>query len=258
MEKNNNDQPSPRWLSLLSVIVFTALALWSANALDLSWGSIAKGVPSSLGVFSNMIPPNMEYLDRVLQGMLESLHMALLGTVLATVFAVPVGFLAAKTATKQPALYRTGMFLLNIIRTLPVILLAIIIMPGVGPGPLCGVLAMSIHSLGMLGKLFAEVIDSSNTSTLVVSTRTSRLHTLYYDVFPKVWPKFVSLAIYRLETNIRVASVLGLVGAGGIGQLLLANLTYRIWPNVGTILIGIILMVTAVSQVCMGLRNKIS
>ena len=252
--------PQRHWLSLLAVTLLGALALWSANGLDLGWGRLTREIPEALRMFGEMMPPSMEYRGLVGQGLLESFHIALLGTVLAAIFALPAGLLAARNASKHPILYRTGRFILSALRTLPTLLLAIIIMPGVGAGPLCGVLAMSIHSVGILGKLYAETIESIDPSPIkaLTSTGSSLSQALFDSVLPQLLPKFTAFVLSRLEANIRVATVLGLVGAGGIGQILMANITYRIWPNVGVVLLGIIFMVTAMERFSIWLRAKLA
>ena len=234
-------------LSLFSLAVLSVVALWSSNVLDIGWSRFARGVPSVLGIFGGMLPPNMEYLGLVWQGLLESFHMALLGTVLAALLAIPAGFLVARNISKHIALRRTCTFILSAMRILPVVLLAIIIMPGVGSGPLCGVLALSIYSIGILGKLYAAAIESIDPSPSEAVA----------SVLPQVLPKFVSLTLCRLESNIRVSMILGVVGAGGIGQILMANLTYRIWPNVGIITLGILLMIMVCERINSWLRNKL-
>lgn len=247
------------WLTALSVGILGYLSYWSAKDINISWERVSRGLPSAGRIFMAMVPPNTEYTGRVMQGLLESFHIAILGTALASLIAIPVGFLAARNASRHPALYGVGKFVLNAVRTFPEILLAIIIMRGVGPGAFCGILAMGLHSVGMLGKLYAEAIESIDPSPIeaLTSTGASRIQVLWYAVFPQVLPEFASFALYRLEINIRSATVLGIVGAGGIGKILMANLTYRLWSNVGMILLGIIIMVIIIDRVSGKLRSKL-
>lgn len=168
-------------------------------------------------------------------------QIAILGTTLAAFLAVPFGFLGARNLTRFKWQPYSVKLVPNAIRTFPEFLLGVVFIRGSGLRSFAGVLTIGVHSTGMLGKLYSEVvegIDRAPIEALSASGDTSA-QVMRYGVLPQVLPEFASQAIHRLEINMRAASVLGLVGAGGIGTPLLFSLLQQDWPRVGLILAGI-------------------
>lgn len=152
-----------------------------------------------------------------------------------------------------------GCIILSIIRVFPEIVMALIFIKAVGPGSFSGVLALGIHSVGMLGKLFSEDIeniDLSATESLKASGA-NNIKTMVFAVIPQILPTFLSLILYRFELNLHSASILGLIGAGGIGTPLIFALPTRSWDRVGIILIGLVIMVGLVDFISGKIREKI-
>ncbi|ETJ12447.1 phosphonate ABC transporter inner membrane subunit [Mycobacteroides abscessus subsp. massiliense] len=150
-------------------------------------------------------------------------------------------------------------FILSIIRVFPEIVMALIFIKAVGPGSFSGVLALGIHSVGMLGKLFVEDIESLDFSAVesLKASGANKMKTLMFAVIPQILPSFISLILYRFELNLRSASILGLIGAGGIGTPLIFALQTRSWDRVGMILIGLIAMVALVDLISGAVRKRI-
>jgi len=138
-------------------------------------------------------------------------------------------------------------------------IVAILFIKAVGPGSFAGVLALGIHSIGMLAKLFSETIESIDTgpSEALTAAGASRLQILWFAVLPQVIPQFLSYSLYRFEINIRSATTLGLVGAGGIGTPLIFALNMRNWNRVGVILLGIIILVILTDLISGWIRKRI-
>jgi phosphonate transport system permease protein len=137
--------------------------------------------------------------------------------------------------------------------------MAIIFIKAVGPGSFAGVLALGLHSIGMLGKLFSEEIENMDLgpTEALMATGANRFQTLWFAGIPQVIPGFISYTLYRFEINVRSATILGVIGAGGIGTPLIFALTSRDWNRVGMILLGIIVMVTMIDLISGYLRKKI-
>ncbi len=245
------------WRVFYTLLV-VALVGWSL-------AGIANSVPPNTKETGEIIrqmffPPKMSYLPDVLTGIRESIQIAALGTAIAAVLALPFGVLAARNLARLAALPFVGKLLLNAIRTFPEILLAIAFIKAVGPGPFAGVLAIAIHSIGMVGKLYAERIETVDKGALeaLAATGASPLEIFRNGIIPEVLPDFLSFALYRFDLNVRSASVLGLVGAGGIGTLLQIQRLGGNWPEIGMIVLGIVSTVLLVDFFSAKLRAKLA
>ncbi len=245
-----------RWGAfLLSVIIL----IWAALGVNIDFGKLISGLSSIINIFSLMFPPDLSYLNNTLLRMMESVTIAFLGTAIGSVLAVPVAFFAAQNIFSNRAVSWTGRQLLNGIRTFPSLILAVFFVASFGPGQLAGLLAVGIHSTGMLGKLYTDVIENIDKGPInaMEASGANKLEVLWYAVFPQIMPEFIATSIYRFEINMRASTVLGLVGAGGIGVILSQALNYRRWPVVGMALIVIIIGVTVVDYSSAYLRKQI-
>jgi phosphonate transport system permease protein len=137
--------------------------------------------------------------------------------------------------------------------------MAILFIKAVGPGPFSGVLALGVHSIGMLGKLFSEAIENMDLKPAesLTACGANEIQKVWFAIIPQVLPEFASFSLYRFEINVRAASILGIVGAGGIGTPLIFALEARAWSRVGVILLGIIIMVTLIDIVSGYIRRKL-
>jgi phosphonate transport system permease protein len=247
-----------KWVTPFWLLVTALLLYWAGSGLTIGEVDLKQTLPQTAQIFRIMFTQvEWSYSGDLLVKMVETVQMAILGTLLASVLAVPFGFLAARNTGKRAT--QAGKFLLNAIRTFPEIILAIIFIKGVGPGPLAGILAMGFHSIGMLGKLYAESVESidKGPTEALVSTGASKIQQLWFAVIPQVLPEFASYAIYRFEINARSATILGVVSAGGIGAPLIFAIQQRMWGRVGIILLGIIVVVSAIDLLSSWLRKKL-
>lgn len=192
-----------------------------------------------------------------LEFMLETVAIAYAGTLIGSILAIPVGFLAANNVAGH--LSAIGKAILNGIRAFPEIMFAIIFVSAVGMGPFAGVLAIGINSIGMLGKLYSEVIESIDMHVVdaLKATGANRIQVMWFAILPQVIPEFSSYALYRYEIDVRSSSVLGIVGAGGIGAPLILASNQRNWEAVGMMLIIIIVTVTIIDIVSSSIRRRL-
>jgi len=246
---------------LLALLI--GMYVWSFTGLEVDFKKAADSLGVAGKILEGIVDPKWSFItedEGVLDKMRESLEIALLGTTIAAIIAVPFGFLAARNLSKKHRwISSVGKRILNVIRTIPELIVAIIFIVAVGPGPFAGVLAIGIHSIGMIGKLYSEAIENMDEGTIEAMTAAgaNRIQTLWFAVLPQVLPEFMSYALYKFEINIRAASVLGMVGAGGIGTPLLFALAGHSWDMVGAILIGIVVIVIAVDTISGAIRKRL-
>jgi phosphonate transport system permease protein len=190
---------------------------------------------------------------------LETVQMALAGTFLALVVAFPVGFLAARNTTPHPLVYRGVRTVLNFLRTIPDLALGLLFVAAVGLGAFAGTLALAIHTATVLGKLLSESIENIDEGVVeaIRATGAGYSQILSFAVLPQILPDLISFTLYRLETNIRAASVLGLIGAGGIGYLMNTSFRTFQYQEAAAIVIVLIVLVMLVDYLSSRLRNLV-
>ncbi len=242
-------------------LITVAAIAWSLGGLELSSERLARGLPKLGAIVAQMFgPPDWSYLPQVGAGLRESIQIAALGTAIAGVLAVPFGVLAARNLARSPVPSGVGKLILDAIRTFPEILLAIAFIKGLGLGPFPGVMAVAVHSIGMLGKLYAERMEGVDRGAIeaLAASGASPAAIFRHAVLPEVLPDLLSFALYRFDLNVRSASVLGLVGAGGIGALLSTQYQAANYPRIGVIVVGIVLTVGVVDWVSGNLRRRLA
>lgn len=248
---------------ILIYIAIAILYVWAFagipyDGLKDTAGQVTKSMLQ--GLFS----PDWDYVympdgEDLLRGLLDTLAIAVLGTFISAVLCIPFAFWSASNRRKSRTISGSGKMILSFIRTFPEIVMAILFIKAVGPGSFAGVLALGLHSIGMLGKLFAEEvehIDHGPTESLIASGA-NRLQIWWYAVIPQVLPGFLNYTLYRFEINLRSATILGVIGAGGIGTPLIFALSTRNWDRVGVILLGIVIMVTIIDYLSGWIRKRI-
>lgn len=236
-----------------------AVLIWSAMGAELSPYSLAVGVPQMADFFVRMFPPNFERLPEWIKPLLETIQIAIWGTLLAVIAGVPLGLLAARNITPAKPVYWAARGLLNLFRGVSELVFALIFVAAVGLGPFPGVLALAVHNLGMLGKFYADSIENVDPGPIeaLYSTGASKLHMIRWAIFPQIVPDFISFNLYRFEVSVRAATVLGLVGAGGIGFPLITSLRLFRYDETTTILILIVSMVIITDAIAGWLRRKV-
>jgi phosphonate transport system permease protein len=240
--------------------VFVVLAVlgWLAWDTGADPVRLARGVPWMLDFLRRMLPPDLGVLPAVAAGALTTVEIAVLGTAVAAGLALPLGFLSARNVAPAPVFYpaRTA---LNLVRSIDTLVYALIFVAAVGLGPFPGVLAVVAYTTTSLAKLYSEAIEGIDRGPVdaITATGATRLQVLRFGVLPQVLPLFLSYVLYRLETNIRAATVLGFVGAGGIGFYLQTYLRMIDYPAASTALLVTIAMVVVVDGVSSRLRARL-
>lgn len=200
---------------------------------------------------------NNTFPNTIVGATIQTIQMALAGTVLAVIFAFPMAFLAASNTSPHPLVYQVTRFGINFVRTIPDLALGLIFVSAVGLGPFAGTLALAVHTMTVLTKLLSESIENIDHGVVeaIRATGASYLQIVSFAVLPQMLPDLISFTLYRFETNIRAASVLGLIGAGGIGQLLNTSFRTFQYQEAATIVMILIVLVMLVDLVSARLRK---
>ncbi|BDC35558.1 MAG: phosphonate ABC transporter, permease protein PhnE [Candidatus Methanoliparum thermophilum] len=240
----------------LAVIAFY---VWSAFGVNLSIINIIEGIPNIADFISRMIPPDFSILDKMVEPTLETIQISVWGTTLAIFFSIPLGLLAAKNITPNNFWYTLSRQILNFLRATSELIFALVFVSAVGLGPFPGVLALAFHSTGMLGKFYAEAIENVDKGVIeaLEATGAHKLQIIVFGIVPQISPEFLTYSLYRWEHNLRQATVLGIVGAGGLGFELITSLRLFKYRETATILIIILVTVTIMDYVNSKIRNKV-
>ena len=217
-----------------------------------------NGVGEMLRVLGEAFPPDFTEFASWMAPLLDTLAMSVVGTAMAIVISVALGFLAAANTTPHPAVYHATRTFLNLMRAIPELIMGILLVVAVGFGALPGALALGFHSLGMVGKFFAESIEHVDDAPIEAARAAGGrpIQVVTHGVLPQVLPQMADVAIYRWEYNFRASTVLGMIGAGGIGFELMASLRIMEYQEVSAILIVILVLVTLVDTFSGWMRKK--
>jgi phosphonate transport system permease protein len=210
-------------------------------------------------VVSAMIPPNPGSLDNAIvfgYGVLETLSMAFFGTICAAVLALPFGFLAARNVVSNPVIHHLVRRFLDIIRGIDTLIWALIWVGVVGLGPFAGVLAIITSDFGAFGKLFSEAIEASDKKAVegITSTGGTHLQSIRFGVLPQILPVIIGQILYFIESNTRTTTIIGIVGAGGIGLYLTETIRTYLWEETSFIIILVLITVAAIDWISSKLR----
>ncbi|MBP2057444.1 phosphonate transport system permease protein [Lactobacillus colini] len=248
------------WLIAIASIV---IIIWSFTGMDFS-GIKATAGQIAGAIISGIFHPDWSYVwngsgEDLISQLWETLCIAFLGTFISAVISLPFAFWAANTKHKKWYASRSGKLVLAVIRSFPEIVLALMFIKAVGPGSAAGVFALGFHSVGMLAKLFSEAIENLEigANEAVIAAGGSKWNIVMFSTMPNLMPALISNTLYRFDVSVRSASILGLVGAGGIGYPLIIALQYRQWNRVGIILLGIVIMVILIDWISGWIRKKL-
>lgn len=234
------------WLGWLLLVLLFVIC-WEIMTRNQIWAFVWDAPRQAADLFSRMVPPRWSYMDQLWRPLWDTLNIATLGTVIALVIAVPVAFLAARNTTLSVTWVRPiALFVIVASRSVNALIWALLLVTILGPGLLAGVIAIALRSVGFIGKLLYEAIEEIDQEPVeaIRATGAGPAQVLDYAIVPQILPAFAGIALFRWDINIRESTVLGLVGAGGIGLQLKASVDTLAWPQVT--LIFIVILVTVV------------
>ena len=245
-----------RFLAVL-VTAVTVLVSWRFLAVEfVALDTVPREVADLL---TRMYPPDVAYTPEIVDPLIETVHIAALGTIGAIALAIPVALLAAENTTPNAATYWLGKVLVTVSRSVNTIVWALIFVVVFGAGPLAGAVAIAFRSIGFLGKLLGEEIEEIDFGQVraVRAAGATSAQTLLYGILPQIKPALVGLAVYRWEINIRDSTVLGFVGAGGIGIELFRAIDAFAWRSVSMMLIAVLGIVVVSELVSKQIRGMV-
>jgi phosphonate transport system permease protein len=247
-----------RHAGLVAVIVIACIgSLWITGFFDAQ--RLMEGLPALGQLFSEMVPPDFSRWQHWIKPLIDTLAMSVAGTVLAVVISLPLALFAAPNTSPGAFVCQAARIVLAALRSVPEIIMGIIFVAAVGFGALPGVLALALHSVGMVGKFYAEAIEHVDPRPLEAARAAgaSPFQVITHAVMPQVLPQLADITIYRWEYHFRASAVLGIVGAGGIGFELIAALRIIRYDQVSAILLTILLCVILVDGIGARLRKAL-
>jgi phosphonate transport system permease protein len=254
----NDRHAALRHAGLTAVIVIACIAsLWITGFFDAQ--RLMEGLPALGQLFSEMVPPDFTRWHHWIRPLIDTLAMSVAGTALAVIISLPLALFAAPNTSPNALVYQATRIVLAALRSVPEIIMGIIFVAAVGFGALPGVLALALHSVGMVGKFYAEAIEHVDPRPLEAARAAgaSPVQVITHAVLPQVLPQLADITIYRWEYHFRASAVLGIVGAGGIGFELIAALRIIRYDQVSAILLTILLCVIVVDGIGARLRKAL-
>jgi len=239
-----------------------ALCAWAFQVMteNTIWAFVTDAPAQAADIGSRMMPPAWAYIDELLWPLWETLNIATLGTLLGALIAAPVAVLAAGNTTPSRVFVRpVALFIIVASRSINSLIWALLLVAIVGPGVLAGVIAIALRSIGFIGKLLYEAIEEVDAGQVeaITATGAGTGQIMAWGILPQVAPALTGITVFRWDINIRESTVLGLVGAGGIGMKLESALSTLAWPKVSTLLLAIFATVLVSEWVTAKVRERL-
>ena len=256
-------RPRKWWLYTLIVLILVVLIGWSGSSLSFT-GMTATGTQVAKGVVAGITHPDTKLLfgtgdTDVPYLLLQTIAIAVLGTLFGAILAIPFAFLASTNILPKPLAYLFRVVIL-LIRTIPSLVWALMWIRVTGPGAACGVITQSVCSIGMISKMYITAIEDLDTRILesLDAMGCTPFQKIRYGVIPQLTASFISTTIYRFDINLKDATTLGIVGAGGIGASLVQCLNSRRWAMVGSFVWGLMVLVLIIEYLSTQVRSKLA
>ena len=244
--------------SFVNYLSILAIVYVSFELSNFKLGELLSGLPNSISLIKEMIPPDFSDIPNIIRPTLETLSMGFWGTLIGMIISLPLGILSAKNTSFTPV-YQITRTIVNILRSIPELLYALIFVVSFGMEPISGVLALIFHTVGLLSKFYSEAIESIDRKPVeaIESTGSGKLGVIRYAIIPQVFPLFVGYTLYLLDHNIRVAMVLGLVGAGGLGIELFTAMRSFDYQKALAIISVLLVVISFIDRLSAKLRKEI-
>jgi phosphonate transport system permease protein len=241
------------------ILGLAVVFLWASWGTGFNIPKLIVGIPHIYRLALRMLPPGTEILSRLVSPTIETIQMAFLGTLIPIFFVIPLSLMAALNTSPHPLIGYTTRILMNTLRSVPELIWALLLVSAVGLGPFPGVLALTLHTIGGLGKYYYEAIEAVDRNVIeaMEATGADRFKVIWFGILPTSLPVMMSSTLWYYEYNNRSSTILGLVGAGGIGLALTHAFQDFRYPEAITCLIIIVLIVTVVDRLSAYLRARI-
>jgi phosphonate transport system permease protein len=255
-------RPSPPRRSLavpIGLVAFVAVTVWAGVAIQFNPVEIVEGIGGADRIVRALLEPRWEFLPNTAQPMLETFQMAVIATAIGCAIGLPLAFLASRVTSPNRFVYTLDRSILNVIRAIPDILYALVFVSAVSIGPLAGILALILFNIGVVAKLLSETVDGVDTGPIEAARAggAGRIQTVGSSVLPQVMPNYVAYSLYTFELNIRASTVIGIVGAGGIGNVLNTRLKLFDYSSVSVVIIELFVFVFVIELISIMLRRRL-
>jgi phosphonate transport system permease protein len=252
--------PAERMARFLFYVLVVTIIVFSVRTIEVIPEFLYDAPEQIMDMLNRMWPPDHTYYpDTIHDALIETIHIATLGTFLAIILAIPVGILVAENVTPYKPLNWLARLILVSSRSINSLVWALLFVAVFGPGPLAGAFAIAFRSIGFIGKLFGEALEEADKGPIeaLQATGASRLSIMFMGYWPQVLPTFWSIVLFRWDINMRESAVLGLVGAGGIGVALSTALELFYWDRVAMVLLSMLVVVALMELLVTQIRKRI-
>lgn len=247
---------NPMWYIIPILVIVTAFSMYLTQ---FSFSTLIERGGQFWVIVGRMLPPNLEYIPKVIHPLIATIMMSVVGTLIGAVLALPMAYASSSMMNKNKPARSATKGISSVLRTLPVLVLALIFRIIFGPGTFAGTAAIAVFTFTIMTKMFFELIDTADDGPFeaLLSSGAKRFEAFWTSIMPQLWGQYFSLVLYNFEMNIRNAAILGYVGAGGIGIILNERLAWRVYPDVGLILLVLMITVLSIETASRTIRRKL-
>ena len=253
-------KPQWSWKTLTTIGIFSFVLVFVVNDLEIDFIKLVTDSSKYFGdIISRMLPPDFSNLNQLIYAMFETIEIAFLGTFIAIVLSIPLGLFSARNLAPNYFVYLICKTIVIFFRAIPEFIIAMILVIAIGFGAMPGVLALGLHTMGFLAKFYAEDIEHINKGPIdaLKSSGATKSQIISFGVIPQILPSFVANNLYILDRNVRMATMLGIVGAGGIGYELQSSFRMFEYERVSAIIILIFATIFIIDHLSAFIRSKI-
>ncbi|WP_435163219.1 phosphonate ABC transporter, permease protein PhnE [Candidatus Pelagibacter bacterium nBUS_25] len=253
-------KPQWSWKTVLTISFFCLVLIFIIKDLEIDFIKLITDSSKYFGdILSRMLPPDFSNFNELIYAMFETIEIAILGTFIAIFLSIPFGLFSAKNITPNFLVYFISKIIIIFFRAIPEFIMAMILVIAVGFGAMPGVLALGLHTMGFLAKFYAEDIEHINKGPIdaLKSSGATKSQIISFGIIPQILPSFVANNLYILDRNIRMATMLGIVGAGGIGYELQSSFRMFEYTRVSSIIIIIFVTIFMIDNISSLIRSKI-
>jgi len=253
-------RPQWSWKTLIFIVLFSSVLVFIVKDLEIDFIKLATDSSKYFGdILSRMLPPDFSNLSKLIYAMFETIEIAFLGTFIAIVLSIPLGLFSARNLAPNYFVYLVCKTIVIFFRAIPEFIIAMILVIAIGFGAMPGVIALGLHTMGFLAKFYAEDIEHINKGPIdaLKSSGATKSQIISFGVIPQILPSFVANNLYILDRNVRMATMLGIVGAGGIGYELQSSFRMFEYERVSAIIILIFLTIFLIDYLSSFIRSKI-
>ena len=253
-------KPQWSWKTLTTIGIFSFVLVFVVNDLEIDFIKLVTDSSKYFGdILSRMLPPDFSNLNELIYAMFETIEIAFLGTFIAIVLSIPLGLFSARNLAPNYFVYIICKTIVIFFRAIPEFIIAMILVIAIGFGAMPGVLALGLHTMGFLAKFYAEDIEHINKGPIdaLKSSGATKSQIISFGVIPQILPSFVANNLYILDRNVRMATMLGIVGAGGIGYELQSSFRMFEYERVSAIIILIFITIFLIDHFSAFIRSKI-